>query len=146
LPQLRGQRFAALNQQKLATKWAAPLSCHLSPDLLADAHTRQHRPTASTVPVAAASGNFNDAAVAHNDRYVRAGSVAKALNLRHGSPGANKGGGGRLQATSSVTDVASARDLTDGLGWTLEAVAGAARTASLRVLFVDWIAPEVCFK
>jgi len=142
--QVRDQRFAALNQQKLATKWAAPLSCHWSPDLLASAHAKQQRHPAHAVPIDAASENtHNDGGAAHNDRYLRAGSVAKALYLRHGSTANTKKGGGGRSPAASATTPAPEVGLTDGLGWTLEAVAGAGRGASLRVLFVDWIAPEV---
>jgi hypothetical protein len=155
---LRDLRVAALNQQKLATKWAGPLTCHLPPSLLAAAaskhlvHSPAHRQAAAANAdnAAAAENAVLQGLKAHDDRYLRAGSVLRALNLRHGAPTAVGGGGPHAKATAAAAAAATAAasavatgGLTEGLGWTVEAVAGAARGASLRLLFVDWIAPEV---
>ena len=119
------RRAAQMNQAKFSSKWATALRCHLAPSDL-QPWTLENSGGASVAEVATAA-----VASAGVGRFATAGGVLKAFDSK-------------IQAAAQPADGfgdSVARAVSMSTSRVVEAVAG--RASSLRVLFVDWIAPEV---
>ena len=157
------RRSIALNQHKLASKWAQTLSCHWAPASLPLSPLLGHNAPLST-DAAGREGLSWEAeaaeaarATAKRRRFAQAGGVLKAFDEAIGvaTPGGG-GGGGAAQPRKPLTPQQAASVAAAAEAKQKEAAEAAARGAAargldflssrgatLRVLFVDWIAPEV---